>query len=112
MKKVDPDTSKAISLFLDKARDSYNILGVILFGSRARGDFQKDSDADLAVILPDGEWDFVATKLAMADMAFDVMLDVGIRISPLPLQIKDISHPDEHLNPDLIRNITTEGVAI
>ena len=36
--------------------------GVILFGSRARGDFRADSDFDLAMLVPDGS---VRRRVAM-----------------------------------------------
>lgn len=62
----------------------YDMFGAILFGSRARKSHRPDSDADVAVLLH-GLGNFVDTKLDMDDLAFDVLLETGIRIQPLPI---------------------------
>lgn len=40
--------------FIEKLKARPDVLGIILFGSRARGDSRPDSDVDLVVILRDG----------------------------------------------------------
>ena len=56
---------------------------VVLFGSRARGDFQPDSDYDVAVFVRqlDGYWDEVRR---LADVTTDILLDTGAVISAKP----------------------------
>jgi predicted nucleotidyltransferase len=88
------------------------VLGVILFGSRARRTHRPDSDADVAVVLRGRPGKFVATKLAMADLAYDVLLDTGIRIQPLPIWEKEWGHPETYSNPRLLRNIEREGIRL
>ena len=56
--------------------------------------------------------DFIATKLAMADIAYDVLLDTGIRIQPLPIWENEWRHPERYPNPTLIKNIDREGVRL
>jgi len=47
----------------------------------ARGQTHRaDSDADVAVLLRGAHQRFLPTKLAMADFAFDVLLETGINI--------------------------------
>lgn len=41
----------------------------------------------------------------MADVAYDVLLEVGIRVSPLPVWLDEWMHPDTHCNLALLRNI-------
>ncbi len=55
---------------------------------------------------------FLETKLDMADVALDVMLDTGIRISPLPIWVDEWEHPENYSNPALLRNIDREGVRL
>ena len=83
-----------------------------MFGSRARGDHRPDSDADVAVLLDGPRQPFVATKLKMSDAAYDVLLDTGINISPLPVWLDEWEHPDAYLNPALLANIAREGVRL
>jgi hypothetical protein len=50
--------------------------------------------------------------LALADIAFDVMLETGVLVQPLPLWDGDLAHPERFSNPALIRTIATEGVRV
>ena len=81
----DPATERAARLFLEKVTAKYAVTGAILFGSRARSDHRQDSDADVAVLLQGQAGEFLPTKLAMADIAYDVLLESGIRVQPLPV---------------------------
>jgi hypothetical protein len=48
---------------------------------------------------------FLPTKLAMADVAFDVPLEADIAISPLPIWIDEWEHPETCSNPALPQTI-------
>jgi hypothetical protein len=48
----------------------------------------------------------------MSDVAFDVLLETGINISPLPIWIDEWEHPENYSNPDLLMNIATDGVQL
>ena len=48
---IDPETARAASMFVERVSTQYPINGAILIGSRARGGFRPDSDADIAVLL-------------------------------------------------------------
>ncbi|MEQ1890540.1 MAG: nucleotidyltransferase domain-containing protein [Alphaproteobacteria bacterium] len=82
---LDAAASRALTAFLDRVAAVFAVRHAILFGSRARGEFQPESDADVAVLLSGPHGQFMAAKLAMADIAFDVMLETGIRIESLPV---------------------------
>ena len=45
--------TEAVGNFVDRAREELHPLALILFGSLARGDYHRHSDADFCVILPD-----------------------------------------------------------
>lgn len=72
-----------------------NITKIILFGSRARGDFKKKSDIDLAVL---GE--------NVAEFSFDVD-----ELTDTLLQY-DIIDLNSNVSDELLKNIQNEGIII
>lgn len=109
---LDPDTARATMLFIERIASQYDMLGAVLFGSRARRTHRPDSDADVAVLLRGEPQRFLATKRAMADVAFDVLLETGVRVQPLPVWEDEWEHPERYSNPRLLRNIEAEGVRL
>ena len=109
---IDADTEKAVRRFLALIADRYDTAGAIIYGSRARGTHRPDSDADVAVLLRGQHQRFLPVKLAMADVAFDVLLETGINISPLPVWLDEWEHPESYSNPILLQNIVREGVRL
>lgn len=109
---VDHDTEVAVRRFLGLLAGRYDTAGAIIFGSRARGTHRPESDADVAVLLGGAHQRFLTTKLAMADVAFDVLLETGINISPLPVWLDEWEHPEDYSNPALLHNIAREGVRL
>lgn len=110
--RIDPDTERAVRAFVSKVSGQYDVAGVVLFGSRARHTHRQDSDADVAVLLHGRPGKFVSTKLQMADIAYDVLLETGIRIQPLPVWEEEWAHPEAYPNPQLLRNIEREGIRL
>ncbi|SET95472.1 antitoxin ChpS [Marinobacter segnicrescens] len=106
------DISDVILQFRERLADDYDVIQLILFGSRARGDHHFESDVDVAVILPGEPGDFVETKLDMAGRAFDVLVQTGVRIQPFPIWEAEWWAPTKHSNPDLLANIKREGLII
>lgn len=109
---IDQDTEEAVRRFLVLIAEHYDFAGAILYGSRARGTHRPDSDADVAVLLKGERQRALPIALDMADAAFSVLLDTDINISPLPVWLDDWDHPETHPNPDLLRNIATDGVRL
>jgi predicted nucleotidyltransferase len=109
---IDAQTERAVRLFIDRIAQQNDLVGAILFGSRALGTHQPDSDADVAVLLSGEHGRFLPTKLAMADIAFDVLLDTGINISPLPVWLDEWEHPETYSNPGLLANIAKDGIRL
>lgn len=112
MNRIDHDTEKAVRHFLALISGRYDMAGAIVYGSRARGTHRSDSDADVAVLLRGEHQRFLTAKLDMADVAFDVLLETGILISPLPIWLDEWEHPDDHSNPALLHNIDREGIRL
>lgn len=109
---IDPMTLESARAFLDIVRRDYPVLEARLYGSRARGDYQPDSDVDVAVILGGAKRRRVDVALEMVDLAQDILLDTGIYISPFPVWKSEWDNPELMFNPWLIRNIKVEGIAL
>lgn len=111
-KQIDSATMNALRAFEDVVSVRSDFAGLILFGSRARNTHRADSDADVAVLLRGSPGKFIATKLAMDDMAYEVLLDTGIRIQPLPVWESEWNQPETYSNPWLLKNIANEGIRL
>jgi uncharacterized protein len=109
---MDNITKTSVMQFIERISSQYDVAGFILFGSRARDDFRPDSDADVAVLIKGIHGNFAATKLAMADIAYDVLLETGIRIQPLPIWEDEWENPESYPNPRLLQNIEREGIRL
>jgi uncharacterized protein len=84
---------------------------LILFGSRARGDHQPDSDADIAVVLRgamDNRWKL---KQQMIENTYPILLDTGLCIQPWPIAECELEDPETSPNPGLAKNIFGDGVS-
>lgn len=109
---LDPVTAQAVQQFRHRLAVDFAAKALIVYGSRARGDHRPDSDADVAVLLEGAHRPFLDTKLKMSDVAYDVLLDTGINISPLPVWLDEWEHPEAYVNPALLANIAREGVRL
>ena len=112
MRSLDTAAEHAVRRFLDLLVGRYDVAEAIVFGSRARGTHRPDSDLDVAVLLRGEPQRFVDTKLAMADLAFDEMLETGLLISPLPVWVCEWENPENYSNPELLRTIAREGIRL
>ncbi len=102
---IDSKTLLAIRQFMELVDSRFPTAGAILFGSRARGDHQPQSDADLAVLLEGEHLPRLPTAMAMADAAYDVLLSTGVNISPVPVWVDQWEHPERFPNPALLASI-------
>ncbi|MES0196989.1 nucleotidyltransferase domain-containing protein [Mesorhizobium sp. M0011] len=76
---------------------------VILFGSRARGDHQPDSDWDLCVVLPDDVRPQQFTPSKLWELVSD--LDASIQVYPLRRSVFEAKRDDiDSLSHDIARD--------
>ena len=105
-------TLQATREFAARVASVYATHQTILFGSRARGTAHDESDADVAVVLAGKPGNFIDTKMAMNDIAYDVLLSTGIRIQPLPIWESEWAAPERYSNPYLLQNIARDGITL
>jgi len=81
--------------------------GVILFGSRARGDFRADSDFDLAILAPDG-----SARRRVAMRAYEGLAAVAGRSVAVDIVVltPSILSAERELAGSVARAVAREGV--
>ena len=78
---------------------------MVLFGSRARGNANPDSDWDVAVFVNGNvsSWD----TLRLADAAYDLIIDIGQFLQPVALPDGEAMQSDP-----LLERIKAEGIVL
>lgn len=110
MRRLDPQTERAVRAFLALVPPELKVEKAIVFGSRARGDNRPDSDADLVLVFERGnEWSIVGL---LAGLAFDVLMETGILVQPVPISTSDWANPEGFPRPGFLRNVAREGIAV
>jgi hypothetical protein len=111
---MTPAEDRGIARFASEVQRYYGdrLFGLFLFGSRARGDHDAESDADIAVVLKDGGWSFWEEKMRLVDFGFEPMLDDGIYIQPWPVPLSEWEEPERHRNPRLIRAMRRDAKSL
>ena len=107
---IDADTLNAAQLFIARTAEQYDVVSAVLYGSRARRTHGPDSDADIAIVLGGIRTKRFDVAVNMAGIAFDVLLETGVLVGPLPLWENEWKYPEQFNNPALIENIQREGV--
>lgn len=99
-----------LSRYASELRKRYgkDVQDVRLFGSYARGGAHEGSDIDVAVVLKSIDWQ---RKAEVIDLATDLGLERGVRLSPTVLEKGLYDHWREQERP-LVMDIESEGIAI
>jgi len=85
-----------------------NLLSMRLFGSKARGDSQPDSDVDIFVEVAQTTPQVVNRVI---DIAFDLGLSYGVYISPRIIPKSVWEHPVWRCTP-FLKNVEKEGIPL
>jgi predicted nucleotidyltransferase len=100
----------AMAAFLARVPNTHRPVSAWLFGSQARGEATEESDIDVAVVLEGQAGPLFETVIVFSDIAFDVMMDTGTRLSVLPLWTSEWENPESASNPRLIYAIQRDGI--
>lgn len=112
MRKIDENVERVVRAFLARIGDSLDVQGAMVFGSRACGNNRIDSDIDLAVLLPGKPQKSMDAIIEMNEHAYDILLETELDINPIAVWQIQLTNPELHANPDLIRNILRDGVRL
>jgi predicted nucleotidyltransferase len=106
------DTLNALEAFRARLQSRFGnrFSGMMLFGSRARGDHRPDSDADVAVFL-EAITDPVAAQMDIADDSYAVFLSHELLIQPWVF-LGTPEHPDRSRGACLLAAVRAEGVRL
>lgn len=107
------DVAATINEFRTRIGREINFEKVVLFGSRARGDNDFDSDIDIAVIVPGNELTFREKRILskkLINITYDIELKTGLVINPLVLSVSEYNKTAS--SSELIKNIREDGVNI
>jgi antitoxin ChpS len=109
---LDHNTRTALEAFRIRILNRFGgrLRGLVLFGSRARGDHRPDSDADVAVFLEAID-DPVAAQMDIAEDSYAVFLSHELLIQPWVFRGTP-EHPDRSRAAPLLDAIETEGVKV
>ena len=83
---------------------------IILYGSYARGDYNKKSDVDIMILTDLSYAEIEDYRDKISDIAYDIELDTGIILSPI---IKNIDKYNSKVNfVPFYKNVQKEGVVL
>ena len=109
---IDSETERAARAFLKRIEGEYPIIDALLYGSRARGDHTRNSDADLALILEGEKGDRYKIVRDLGGIGFDVMMETGILVHAMPFWEDEFQEPEQFKQTALISKIKREGVRL
>ena len=83
---------------------------IIVYGSYARGDYNRNSDIDIMILVKMSNSDIKKIENQVYDLAFEIEMNTGIDISPI------IKNEDEYKywldTLPFYKNISDEGVVV
>ena len=88
---------KELETIVEKIKKRYKVYAVILFGSRARGDWMPWSDYDLLILA-----DFKKKYLDRIGEILDLLIDVKLPIEPHPYTLNEAIQMLKRGNPIII----------
>lgn len=109
-------TKNELKIILNKIAKVYesvygtDIVSILLYGSYARGDYQKDSDIDIVAIVQGNREELQAKLKQVWDASADLELEYGTIVSPTVIPYEEFEKYKDDL--PYYRNIQSEGVKI
>lgn len=115
--RLDPDTSRAVNSFMTHLAEAKlpDVSRVLLYGSRSRGEYQADSDVDIAVVLvgnnpgTDARHDL---QMLLSEVRSRAMIQTNMPVSAIVIWDAELREPEKQRNPDFYRNVRVDGIDI
>ncbi len=103
----DNERSALVELKKRLALD-FAIVEVKLFGSKARGDSDRESDIDVLIVLDSYDWE---TQKAIYGLCFDIGLEHGVLLAPVLYSRAEYLSPRTRAT-SFYRNVVREGLPV
>jgi uncharacterized protein len=111
---MTPEERKALEDYVVSVRAHYGeqLVDLLVYGSRARGDNDEDSDVDVAVILEDGTWEFWTEKRVLSDIALEAIMAAELLIHAWPISRSSWTNPATDRERYLIESMQEDAKPI
>lgn len=112
MKKIPKKIDKTLSELLDLIKEVFGDRAkkVILYGSYARGDYNKNSDIDIMILTDLDDDELIKYRDKLWDLVYDIELDNNVILSPMVKNIEKFNYWLDAL--PFYMNIQKEGVIL
>jgi predicted nucleotidyltransferase len=113
LQQLNTNERRALQAFIVQLRQRYGtgLRRVVLFGSKARGDFDDESDLDVLVVVRTPGGEFWPLWQQIADIAWKVEFEYGVVLTTIirsPAEYRQMQRD----NLLLFRNIDRDGVVL
>jgi len=108
MPDLKPNELDALRKLKETLTRNFRLVELRVFGSKARGDSDSESDIDVLVILAECDWQ---TKRGVFDLCFDIGLENDVLLSPIVYSQSRFQSGLTRITP-FYQNVEREGVTI
>ena len=111
---IDPEIADLLAELKRRLERRFGdrFVALYLFGSRARGDHDPDSDVDVAVILDQTPPHPYEAKEEILDDTYELMLETGYYIQPWAIEVGALDNPNLHPSPNISRAVLRDGLRV
>lgn len=108
MGNLSADERAALDELKGVLRRDFPLVELRLFGSKARGDANSESDIDVVVVLREHNWQ---TDLKVYGACFDIGLEHDVLIQPVVFSVEEFHSRRTQVTP-FYRAVAREGIAL
>lgn len=109
-KYLNASERKGINVFAERARQFLggSLLEFSIFGSKVRGDFDKESDIDILLVIDTDDWHI---QEEISKIAADVNMEFDCNISPV-IYTKQEHEKNKYFRTLFVQEIEREGITL